>query len=97
MVLRVEWIFIQDSHLPWISEFIVRGTEKHHAFMDRTQNEMPESWVLKCALLCNLGTQHHPNVLGFSFRNYEVRNSGQGDFEDAFHCDAHQSHHLFSP
>ena len=58
---------------------------------------MPESWVLKCALLCNLGTQHHPNVLGFSFQNYEVRNSGQGDFEDAFHCDAHQSHHLFIP
>ena len=24
MVLRVEWIFIQDGHLPWLSESIVR-------------------------------------------------------------------------
>ena len=55
-----------------------------------------KSWVLKYALLCNLDTQHHPSVLGFSFQNYEM-NSGQGDFEDAFHCDAHQSHHLFIP
>lgn len=42
MVLRVEWIFIQDDHLPWISESVMREIEKHHVFTDRTQNEMPE-------------------------------------------------------
>ena len=50
MVLRVEWIFIQDGHLPWISESIVRGTEKHHAFMDRAQKEMLEVLGSKMSL-----------------------------------------------
>lgn len=47
---------------------------------------MPEGLGSKVYLaVYNLDLQHHPNFLGFSFLNCEMRNSGQTGIEDAFH------------